>query len=403
MAVILDQSRDQNGQKLYALLHIVGPDGVKLFDVPDYVKSAGDEKITGNDKTSPTVYGDPRQRLFPCHTAEATWVSSLFFHSQKQAMSRQTAQAVEKRIDAAARHHGVSLAIEAVKEAFSKTSIRTEAELPDSDFALVIAWDGGDKERRLPIRNENEVKAACDYLRRYQRELSFDNRRTVAEKILSKAAAMNIDLGPETEILEKQAGHGTCSPEKIAEYLFSRARAIKLLKKDFDMAEKLAGFAVRCLENPDFSTVPSNLHRIASFVEKVDNDYDLKNLTTLPRAEDSLFNLNGKVAEQILGDHVALTSGMWYTRSKLAGVGLSTIQDAMGEDFAKAVTNDGLFVDLEKLAEIAPTLPRADAKLFDSMMASLNIEPAHKEAGASGPLTDRDALFELANLHAVGG
>ncbi len=396
---ILDQSRDQNGQQLYQLLNVVGPDGVKLFNAPDFVSSAPDDRIRGNEKLAASVYADPRSLLFPCHSDSATWVSALFFHSQKQAMDRKVADAVEKRIDAAANFHGISGHIEALKLAFTKTAMRTEDELPDSDFALVVQWAGGEKERHLPMRNPSEVKAACIYLSKFRRELLFDDRRVMAEKILSKAASLGVDLGAESEPLEKQAGHGTCAPEKVAELLFSRAKAVRLVNKDLDMAEKLAGMATQCLDNPEFSTVPSNLHKIAAFVERVDTDYRLTNLTTLPRAEDTLFNLNVKVAQEILADHIALTTGTWYSKTALAKIGLGPIRDALGDQFANAISDDRVFLDLEKLAEIAPTLPRNDARIFDSMMAELRVEPVHREPNASGPLTEKSALFELAALH----
>ncbi len=398
---VLDQTRDANGQHLFGLLNTVAADGSKLFDAPDFVKAASAENIVGNQDLGGGTFGHPQARLFPCHTAPATWVSALFFHTQKQAIDKRYAAAVEARIDAAARHHGIGASVDAVKAGVEKAAARREADLPDDDFALVVKYESGQTERYLPVRNAAEVKAACDYLRQHGPEFTFDDRSVIAEKILVKAAAHGIALGLEQEGLEKQAGRGTCSPDTAAELIFSRAKAVRQLHKDLDMAESLAKMAAQCLDNPDYSTLPSNLKKIAGFIDRVDEKYGLKNLTTLAKPEDVLFRLNVKVAQQVLDDHVSLTSGNVYPKAAFAHVNLEAVRGTMGDGFASAVSDDGLFLDAEKLAEVARTMPRDDAELFDSLMSQLNVRPVYKEAAhqASGPLASADQLLHLAGLH----
>lgn len=397
----VDQTRDVNGQHLYRLLNTVSSDGTKLFSPPDFVKTASADRIVGNAELAPGVFGNPRDRLFPCHTGPATWVSAVFFHTQKQAMDRRTAQIISDRIDAAARYHGITSFVEAVKEAVAKDAARKESDLPDEDFALVIQYEDGQKERYLPIRNANEVKAACDYLRQHSADFTFDDRRVIAEKILTKAAQYSVDLGGEREALEKQAGHGTCAPETAAELVYSRAKAVRQLHGDLEMAENLTKMAMQCLKNPSYTALPSNLHKIAGLIDRVDREYGFKNLSTLRKPEEALFQINIKVAEQVLNDHVSMTSGNIYSKKDLAGLKLEDIRAVMGDRFADAVSNDGLFLDVEKLAEVARTLPRGDAELFDSLLSQMKVKPVYKEAAhhASGPLASADALLQLASLH----
>lgn len=397
---ILDQARDANGQRLYALIHTVGADGVKLFTPPDFVKTASAENILGGEDPAPGVYANPRERLFPCHTGAATWVSALFFHNQKQAMARGMAQAIEARIDTAAAHHGIAGHVAQIKTAVEQSRARSEAAISDEDFAVVIQYENGNKERHLPIRNEAEVKAACAYLRQYGPEFSFDDRRVIAEKILVKAAQHRVALGTETEVLEKQAGHGTCSPDTIAELLYSRAKAVRTLHRDLDMSENLAKMAMECLQKPDYAVLPSNLLKLAGFIDRVDAEYGLRNLTGLRKPEDALFQLNVKVAQRVLDSHVSLTSGNVYAKEALARVNLDDVRAVMGEPFANAVS-DGWSLDTEKLAEVVRTMPRDDAELFDRLMQQLDVQPAYKEAAhtPSGPLASADALLQLAGMH----
>lgn len=398
----LDQTRDTNGQRLVALLNTVGADGTKLFQPPDFVKRASQADINGGAADpAPGMFANPRDRLFPCHTGPATWVSAVFFHAQKQAMDKALARAVEGRLDAAARHHGIGSFVEQVKTAAASAVARSEAQLGDDDFALVIQYPDQPKERHLPLRNPAEIKTACAYLRQYHNEFTFDDRSVIADKILTKAAARGVDLGVEREVLEKQAGHGSCAPESAAELLYSRAKAVRLLHRDLDMAGDLAKMALHCIQTPSYTTLPSNLKKIAGFVDRVDREFGLLGLTDLARPEDVLFRVNVKVARQVLDDHVSLTSGNIYSKQALAGVNLEHVRSVMGDGFVSAVSDDGLYFDAEKFAEVARTMPRDDAELFDSLMGQLAIKPVYKEAAhrPSGPLASAETLLALAGMH----
>lgn len=398
---VLDQTRDPNGQHLYGLLNTVDAAGVRLFDQPDYVKAASADAVAGNDSVAPGVYGNPRDRLFPCHTAAATWVSAAFFHTQKAAMDRRTAEVVEARIDRAAAHHGIAGHVAAVKAAVARTAPRAEADLPDADFALVAQFPDGRAERALPIRNAAEVKAAAAHLERYAADYTFDDRAVIADKILEKAAAYGVDLGEAAARLEKRAGRGSSAPATVAELLFSRAQAVRVVGRDLAMAEGLAKMAVACLTDPEAYTLPSTLRKVAGFVDRVDREYKLLGLSTLARPEDVLFRVTVKAAEQTLADHVSLTSGSIYAKAALARVPLGEVRAVMGDGFADAVSAGGLFVDTEKLAQVAPTMPRDDAELFDRLAARFGVRPAHKEAAhaGAGPLAAPGALAALAALH----
>ena len=290
---------------------------------------------------------------------------------------------------------------EAVKAAVARTKAATEADLPDDDFAMVVRYENGATERHLPVRNAAEVKAASAYLDAYAREFTYDDRRVIAGKILAKADALGVGLGAARDALEKRAGHGTCAPETAAGLLFSRAKAVRLLRRDLDAAEGLAKLAAECLEKPDFATLPSNLQKIAGFVDRVDREYKLTGLSDLKAPEDVLFQITVKAAQAVLDDHVSLTSGNIYTKRALAGVPLEEVRAVMGDGFVSAVSADGLFLDATKLAEIAPTMPRDDAELFDGLMARLNVSAVYKEAAhaPSGPLASAEALLSLAGLH----
>ena len=74
----------------------------------------------------------------------------------------------------------------------------------------------------------------------------------------------------------------------------------------------------------------------------------------------------------------------------------------MGDELADAVDADGIHVDATKLAEIVPTLPLGDARLFDQLCKDVGIRTFAKEAGLRQGFSRQD-LFSLASAHRPGG
>lgn len=399
---VLDQTRDSNLQRLHGLLHTVGVDGNTLFDPPDFVKRASRGAVGAelSEDGAGVAFGNPRDRLFPVHTAPATWVSAVFFHTQKAAMSARDAEVIEKRIEAAAAHHGISGTVALVKAAVAREAARSEADLPDDAYALVLTLENGTKGRYLPVRNGDEVKAAAAYLRRNRADLRFDDRRVVAERILVKAAAFGVDLGEATSAIQTQAGVGTCAPGTVVDVLAGRAQAVKLAGRDPAGAALLEGLAKAAAANPAEAVRPAFLRKVASTVDRVDRDYKLGRLTGLRPPED-LFAVTLKAAADLVAGHVSLSSGDVYAKTALAAVPLTEVQAVMGAPFAAAVGAGGLFLDAEKLAGVAASMPRDDAELLGRLLARLGVQPAHKEAAhvSSGPLAAAGALAALAGMH----
>jgi hypothetical protein len=63
------------------------------------------------------------------------------------------------------------------------------------------------------------------------------------------------------------------------------------------------------------------------------------------------------------------------------------------------LSNDNIFLDQSKLAEILPTLPRGDAALFDELATVAGVAPIEKTAALTvAPLT-RDTWVTLGALN----
>lgn len=362
---MIDQSNDGAGVGLHNM--------TKLYDVPEFVKSASAAAITGQgSELPPNVYGDTRNLKFPCHSSPATYVSMAYFLDQEKNLGK-VASAIKDRILRAADYFGIRADVDALVEKHASQQSHTENDLNDSDFAMVVKFENGTKNRSYPLRNPEEVKAAANWIEKYAADLNFHDRKVIATKILEKSAEFAVRL-PNEDAINKFAANGLVSRTKAAGMLFDRAKALKIIKKDPEIQEMLAKTAQHVL-----SSTGADLDKAASIIEAVDKQYKFKSLGS---ASD-LYSLSVKQASKLVNDHVQLTNGSVYEKTALETIKLDELKDVFGESFADRVSSGGLFVDAEKLAEELVTLPRNDANLFDRLVDGLGVKTAYKQASSN--------------------
>lgn len=382
--MVMDQTTDPNGQTLHRL--------TRLYEPPEFVKVATHEQITGKGRDlPPESFADPRTRQFPTHTPAATVASAMYLVEAEAGLGK-LAAAVRQRVDRAAEYFGVKGHVDRVREKAAAANAVGADPADDADYAFVAVYDGGAKDRRLPLRNAAEVKAAGDWLAQWRREFTYDDRRTIAEKILRKAAALGGLTDAEEQALYKQAGFACGSGEKAAEAVFKRAEALRILRHDLDDQELLTKLALQLAEDPQVAHDPAAMQKVASLLDETDRAHGLAGLGE----PEDLFEFTVKEAQDYLEETVELTTGSTYKKADLAGVDLGAVREVMGAGFADRVSAAGLFLDVEKLAEELRTLPRGDAGLFDRLAAAARVVPVEKVAAAA----DYDLLGDaLAALH----
>lgn len=389
MSIVLDQTGDLNGQELYRL--------TRVHPLPPFVKEASSDDIVGPaEGLELHCYAHPRGKCYPCHTAAATYVSTLFFLEKHAQWDKPTAQVIEQMLDKYAQYHGISERIQQLKQAWTKLQeLPAEDKLLDEDYALIA-----NGERHFPVRNQKEVQKCAEYIRMYRDDLPFEYRQQMAEKVLEKAAKFGLSLGDQEEFIEKQAGRGACPAQTVAEFLYQRSVLYKRAGY-LDYAIKAAEMAKSCLKNKGGVHDQDQLIKLASLVDQVDRETSMKHkIVDLQAPEDIFFQLTAKAASQLREQHISLTSGNIYKTADLENAKLDDIAAVMGEDFAQAISG-GLFVDAAKMAQIVPTLPRGDAELFDRLMTSMGINPVVKEAAhEAGEFNDQE-FAALATLHRV--
>ena len=378
----LDHVQDIDAREAHRLL--------TLCPAPEFVKTASPARLNGDESLPRHLYADPKNKLYPCHTAPATWMSALFFADKQSQFNEKAAQEIKSRIYKAAEYFGLLGDL----PAFEKTA--SAEPVTDDDFAVVWLDAAGNKERHWPIRNANEVKFAAAHFAKYRDEFVFADRHRIAEKILEKAAQFETDLGDTGEVVSVSAGFGLCAAKTAAELLQTRAQLVR--RTHADAAAQLTKLAAVVISNPEVSRRRDTLLKLAEVVDAVDREtklYRLYDAGGLTRPEETLFAVTEKVARDFLAQNVETTTGNVYALDDLEKLAVDDIRDWLGDDIADALSSGGVYIDRDKLAAVVPTLDRGAAATLDRLMAEKKA-CAVVRSQATDDLLSLDRLYELA-------
>lgn len=388
MTTPLDQTQDVAGRETHRL--------TTLFACPDFVKSASHERTHGDETLPRHMYADQYNKLYPCHTAPATWLSALYFADKRASFDEKRAEEVHARIHAAAKFFGILGAVTELEEKVAAAGADDINSLSDDCFAIVWAADGGAKERHWPLRNATEVKFAAEHFNTYRDEFVFEDRQKVAEKILVKAAEHGADIGEQEHVLSLSAGFGSCAASVAGDML--RKRATLVQRHNQPAAVEMMKLASIVESNPEVSREHETRLKLAAVVDEFDRVNHLDRLYNgggLPRPEEVLFAVTEKVARDFMHENVETTTGNVYALDDLEKLALEQVREWLGDDFADAVSAGGIYLDRDKLAAIVPTLDRGMASMFDRMVQESKIA-AVVQTKAAECLLPLEKLFELA-------
>jgi hypothetical protein len=380
----LDQAHDVSGRETHRL--------TTLYPQPDFVKNAAHEKLSGAADLPRHLYADQRHKLYPCHTAPATWMSALFFADKQAQFDAKEAAAIQSRIHQAAEYFGIRGAVAELEEKIAASVTQDINSLPDSEFAIVWVSDVGGKERHWPLRNAEEVKFAAAHFKTFRDNFVFEDRHVIATKILEKAAQYSADVSGADGSLELAAGLGACAAKVASDMIKDRVRLTS--RQHTQLASELSKLAEAVDQNPERARTVDMRLKLASAVDNFDRStqlYRLYDAGGLPRPEEVLFAITEKVARDFMTQNVETTTGNVYALDDLEKLAVDDVREWLGDDFADAVSAGGVYMDRSKLAAIVPTLDRGMAAMLDRLMSD-------KSAGAVVKSAAADSLLSLERL-----
>lgn len=385
---ILDHTQDIAGRETHRLL--------SLYPAPDFVKSAEHARLNGDEKTARHLYADPLNKLYPCHTSPATWMSALWFAEKRAEFSAEQAATIETRIKTSAQYFGIAGLVDQLMAKVAADNTNELTKLHDEDFAIVWRDESGAAERHWPMRNAAEVKFAAAHFKKYRDEFVFIDRHKIANKILDKALEFGADISAADGALEQSAGRGLCATKVAAAFLRGRAQLARRSHAELSQElEKLAGL----VENNPAETQNEECRlKLAAVVDQFDRETKLHRLYDekgLARPEEVLFAITEKVARDFIRQNVETTTGNVYDLDDLEKLAVDDIRSWMGDEFADAVSAGGVFTDRDKLAAIVPTLDRGMASTLDRLMSEKKASPVATNAAAESLMSEA-RLYELA-------
>ncbi len=349
----------------------------KLYDPPAYVKTADLQDTCRPAGLPLNVYADIRQPpQLPCHTKAATYVSWAYFLNHRSEINPKVVEKIAQRLESFAASHGILPTVERLLAKHAALQTDDLGQLPDSAFAYVWVDELGGRERRYPLRNALEVKAAAGWFAEHRDHFGYADRQTMASKILTKAASFGADIRSERQLLERQAGYGFCHPAQAAELIRKRAAASIAPR---ELREQLLKVATATADTSEVALESAHLQKLAAMLDQFDHLPGNQYLEPQTRLEDVLFGVTYTEAAQFKKVACTLTTGSVYTQAQFAKLALRDVRDVFGSELAEQVSV-GLHVDPEKMAEVAFTLPRPHALQLEQLLDEAGVQPVTKQA-----------------------
>lgn len=334
------------------------------IDLPDYVKQAS---ISDDyDSIPSSSFADPSRRRFPCHSRAHTSMSYAYY-----LLSPQDSH-VEERFNKFAAMWNLENDFSRMKSQFAASCASDLDRRDDSDFALVYESDGC-KHRSVPIFSADTVKRAAAHLIEFVDRYPMSWRRRMAGRIVKAAAQFDVSVD---DRVAKMAAATPRPRLDIAYDLHRRVTTVHNLNPDVRVGMLKVAEAI-CKNR--ISAIDA-----ASVIDQFDREYGIVcRYGEVETPEEICFSDRAtKMARDVMSRSIKLSNGSTYDISSIASAGMKPFR-VLGDDFVNAVSS-GVQLDLAKLAEIVPTLPRDDAELLDTAMRSAGVKTLQSRIKASG-------------------
>lgn len=362
--------------------------------LPEFIKDS-DLQDRPSLEVPGSAFAHPATRQFPCHTKSAAFLSYLYLHGQNGNGVEWTAptpfEKVAERLDTAVTFWKLGPEVTSLREAITAKSASSKRDLTDDDYALVEQY-GSETVKRFPTINAATVTKSAESLHRDRECYPYAWRQKAAAVLLQKAMELGADVsGDALEYLTKAAGVYTLNDLDAAAAVAKRALLVP--EESRDVLRKVATAIANGVDR-------DRLVKLCSLISNVDCAHKLHTLYKdgLPMPEEALFQgATTKYASATAP--VTLTTGSSYDLDTLKSAGLAPLTvlgDAYLQEFA---ANDQGDLDMAKVADILPTIPRDDAQLLDQAYEAAGVAPMQKEARYSRQAFSRE---NIANTFGIG-
>ena len=336
-------------------------------ELPAFVKNAdiANERPAGNAPL--TVYGDPIKRTFPCHSKVATWLSCLYFYGNSDKWnSACPADQVASRLSKAANYWGILPDIQKLQKTITEKTASPIRELIDDDYALAVNY-GSSRLRRFPVVSAASVKRAAANLFKVRVSYPYVWRKKAALKILNRAVAYKASLDPvHLDYVIKAAGIYPADANDIARNLEARS----YLYPD-DIKGRMRKAATVLINNPQ-----APIDKLCSVLDMADRHYKKYAMYSSGLAmPEEIFYKGAAIKQASATDSVKLVTGNSFSLEDIKKAGLEPFTVLAPTIISAVAANDKGDLDISKVAEVLPTIPQDDARIFERALTAVGIRP----------------------------
>lgn len=354
---------------------------IRRLPVPDFVKSADDVYLGHNPDVPGHLFADPVRQRYVHDSAASTWLSAAYLMTKKACLDPRYAKIVENNLRAHFDYYGIGTEWEKLATAVQELPKDTDDSIPEDRYAFCRNDEAsGTRLQYLPIKAADDVALTTAWLYDKRADICFEDRHHIATRLLKIAAELDAPLTESmSSYLHKCAGDGVGVPSTVAKQIRLRRQAVKVAEDRLDLEQ----LERAVLHSPKLLLVGDMAIKLATVIDQIDRNSRLTRSYggEIQSPEDIIFGTSFEKAAQELDDVCELLSGTSYSKHQLRDIRLTKFAELFGDDLAASCRSPlGRGVDVEKLAELLPTLPRPDAELFDALMSEMKIEPLDKVA-----------------------
>lgn len=331
-----------------------------LPELPDFVKESEIPQLLDTAELPRESFADQFDRKFPIHTKAAAFISYLYYKNQAGQFSKAASARIENKFQEAATFWG----------------IRTELGFVDNTYAPVQEKKAGAESYALsaggsfffPIDTPTNTVRSANELIQCRGNFTYSMRKEAATNIMRAAVQHGMRTLDIPEELHRMAGFGLCEKSAAVSEVERRVLYAKGSKSSMVEPMKKLASDLRAAETLD----PETMVKVSEIIDMTDRVLGIVRGygTTFSFPEDVFFGaFTEKTAAHIKRSTVSMITGKQYTFDQLSKA--SEALKVFGDDFHKDVVMGDGSVDLDKVADVLPTMPRDEAALFDRAMSSV--------------------------------
>jgi len=366
----------------------------KLVELPGIVKESQVTSMIPSEHLPDNAYADVVGKKLPAHTKAACCLSYAYYLRQRDQLTKEAQVRVDAKFQSLTKYWSAETECKSIKDGFDKSAAPQDA--TDKDYALVTELNG-DKLRYFPIDTKELLLKSAEELVASRDKLTYLMRHDASEKLLKRASALGVVDAQIPDAVFRMAGQGVGDKDEVLHQLQVRV-------KSANRQEKAAADMMKVLVDM-YRTAPTvsaaSLQKTAEAIDIYDRFTGLHQQygKVLPYPEDVIFLMTKRAAEAAKAQLVSLTTGSSYLLPEL--MKCAAAFDALG-DLRSSFCDAFGKLDVIKVADIVPTLPKDDAERFEEILKVSGVKPIKSMSDLAKVAMDMSDLFPAIKRAAEG-